>query len=783
MQYLWFGLEVNSPLASVLLGPLLPAHICVPCHYITTSSYPSFMMPYPIFRRYQNKGVGWGGRNIYKGEEEKLILFSQEHEAPQHTEKQPRNQPERRTFRLGQQTRTSPEPSEENDGDSDMTQNPIPEKKYFQKDYECVLRVQNRDGHIKGGVIVSKSRVHDFDDLPVTEELELGRMARSEYQPGKKDSDGIYEAMKTRPFLASDRGLSQEVNSTLAHEGISPKQHDACPKVQAKRSCQSGSGGQAANPHLERPMSPLLLRPPSEEGAVTRDVLQGATAGSASKRGSGGPIGGLHLGGPVPDQVDAYIKAQERAWRDTATCGGRHPLELPVLGYHRQRHRSSPPPEHWMGELESSLDPLAMGRSSRVQAESTHPRRAWGDNSPPSREGVDEAALSTILMDQYSSPPGLASALVRNCALCPLRIWLINNNVSMLATDGRRVVRDMSAAAETAKGIRINSVACTRWEEVSETVAAHANICAELGAPAVFRMANNPGRQLQQQLSVAEGYFSDGGGEGAAARAMREADAVRKTFRQSHPKCTSSCLTHHLMAVHDSVEAIAIPLRLKGRKVAVNLVTDSLPEDETGRPSEEASLQFLETLRKFASLPVWVTIRLSTDEPRVLNYYGGLDRYFSRLGPDFTVNVLDDLVGESREVHRHNPWLNYALPLHLFRESGMGSFSFFDTLDERALLPEEVRDLCLSLFDPVPVGGKRDGNMLTVFPEPTASWDSFAAALRKVLREQVKHWDTTKGRLAPLIDMKELDRIYGNKSGNRDNKPDEEGASKCCTIL
>jgi len=57
------------------------------------------------------------------------------------------------------------------------------------------------------------------------------------------------------------------------------------------------------------------------------------------------------------------------------------------------------------------------------------------------------------------------------------------------------------------------------------------------------------------------------------------------------------------------------------------------------------------------------------------------------------VKVLGDWETEATEVYAHNPWLTYALPLHMAREFGI-KHKLFDVLDERPLHALEVRASC-----------------------------------------------------------------------------------------
>ena len=149
-------------------------------------------------------------------------------------------------------------------------------------------------------------------------------------------------------------------------------------------------------------------------------------------------------------------------------------------------------------------------------------------------------------------------------------------------------------------------------------------------------------------------------------------------------------------------------LRKDGCRVAVILATDGLPTDERGYGGPAIQQQFVEALRGLEGLPVWVVVRLCTDESEVAKFYNSLDGQL-----ELSLEVLDDFLEESKEVHEHNPWLNYALPLHRLREMGYHD-RVFDLLDERRLTTEELRDFCSVLLI--------DNGTSAELPDPSGDW-------------------------------------------------------------
>merc|ERR1712157_411539 len=145
--------------------------------------------------------------------------------------------------------------------------------------------------------------------------------------------------------------------------------------------------------------------------------------------------------------------------------------------------------------------------------------------------------------------------------------------------------------------------------------------------------------------------------------------------------------------------------------------------------------EFKNCLRSLEGLPVWIAVRLCTDEENVVDFYNNLD---SQL--ELSLEVIDDFAGEAEEVYECNKWLNYALPLHRIREMGF-SHKLFDLLDERKLTKDELKDFFLLLFGP----GKLDG-----MPDPQIDWKGFLKHIETIVNKyEKKQWNPIKKAVAP----------------------------------
>ena len=73
-------------------------------------------------------------------------------------------------------------------------------------------------------------------------------------------------------------------------------------------------------------------------------------------------------------------------------------------------------------------------------------------------------------------------------------------------------------------------------------------------------------------------------------------------------------LSDRVREIGVTVESMKHELFAKGHKVAVVLATDGLPSDRFGRTSKVQRDEFTQALRSLEGLPVWVVIRLCTDD-------------------------------------------------------------------------------------------------------------------------------------------------------------------------
>jgi hypothetical protein len=331
---------------------------------------------------------------------------------------------------------------------------------------------------------------------------------------------------------------------------------------------------------------------------------------------------------------------------------------------------------------------------------------------------------------------GLSEAMVQHADLFAQRIWILDNSGSMQIGDGRRIV-------ETSNG-KIETQAVTRWEELQQTALHHAEMAGVLGMQTHFRLLNFPGERIGvQEFTIAE---QTDGVDGDLAQEMRLA---RNILQRTKPAGVTP-LTEHILHIEQTIRLFQQELSTSGKMVAIIIATDGIPTDDAGDESERVTEEFVNALKMMEDLPVWIVVRLCTNDPKVADFYNKIDSYL-----ELSLEVLDDHMGEAKEVCRYNKWLNYALPLHRCREVGF-QHRILDIIDERKLTIGEITEFCSILFG---------SGVVQHWPDPISNWKEFAECVKKQVAKEKEHWDPTKHKMAPWINVRVLTQTYGKQSG------------------
>ncbi|GMI35247.1 hypothetical protein TrCOL_g6735 [Triparma columacea] len=341
-------------------------------------------------------------------------------------------------------------------------------------------------------------------------------------------------------------------------------------------------------------------------------------------------------------------------------------------------------------------------------------------SAPPVYEATIELAKSfeeraQILKTQYKFAPGIANQFNESAETFSRRFWIVDNSGSMATSDGH-VLIEGSAGVE-------GMVSCSRWEELGSSILWHANLAANLEVPTEFRLLNPPGMRAAQIVNV---------GHGNAAHEMNE---ISKAMGAGPTGRTPLC--KHIKEVVAEIREIADDLRNSGKKALVVVASDGASTD-----GDVAS-----ALRPFHDLPVWLVVRLCTDDDNVVDYWNGIDEEL-----ELDMDVIDDLCGEAAEVTAVNPWLIYGVNLHKLREWG-STAKEFDLLDERPFKPVEVRNFLNLIF----------GSAGTV-AHPDLGFDKFVKTILEAEKNCPKVYDPLRKRYRQWVDQKKLRKAVGSES-------------------
>lgn len=85
-------------------------------------------------------------------------------------------------------------------------------------------------------------------------------------------------------------------------------------------------------------------------------------------------------------------------------------------------------------------------------------------------------------------------------------------------------------------------------------------------------------------------------------------------------------MTAHIDEIARRVSFMEEEMTRKGLQAVVILATDGLPTSRLGVTSNETNNHFIEALQRLQQLPIWLVIRLCTDDDEVVNFYNNLDK-------------------------------------------------------------------------------------------------------------------------------------------------------------
>lgn len=297
--------------------------------------------------------------------------------------------------------------------------------------------------------------------------------------------------------------------------------------------------------------------------------------------------------------------------------------------------------------------PVAKVSTSADVTDSSGPIAEWPVGLRNAITAQFETASNEKFARKYLSahgwPKGMQTTVLKSSQKIPIRFMIVDDSGSMGTTDGKRTV---------GTGAQTKVIDCTRWSEVTASLLFHAELAENMEAPTEFRLLNGSD-------PIIVGLSSDRSGD--SIKFLKEVLA--------EPPGGKTPLCAQIAGVVTEITSIQDSLRSKGKRAAVIIFTDGLATD-----GDVAA-----ALKPFEDLPVWVVIRLCTDEGEVLQYWESVDKVL-----ELELDVLDDLVRDAQKIASTNPWLNYGESLHRLREFG-SVFKELDVINESRLTSEQMR--------------------------------------------------------------------------------------------
>jgi len=323
--------------------------------------------------------------------------------------------------------------------------------------------------------------------------------------------------------------------------------------------------------------------------------------------------------------------------------------------------------------------------------------------------GVINRAAVMRYLGERGWPPGLIDQCLLSMDKIPSRFFILDDSGSMNTNDGYKLVPG------TQRGMA-SHVRCTRWDEMGTTVRFHSDLAKAAGCNAEFRFLNGPCVQYPRDI-----------GEG---------DKLERTLSDSPGGGTPLCAA--VRDVQRQIAAMAPALRASGRKAVLTIMTDG----------EASDGQLAQALQPLQGLPVWMVVRLSTDEDKVVKYWNSLDDEL-----ELELDVLDDVVSEAREIsEKGNGWLRYCEPLHRLREWGLTAKEF-DLLDEQLLTLEQTHK-CICLI--------AGSELASALPQDyLQDFDGYCTAVKRLFAGIPKIHDVLTKRPSTWIDTANLKRRHG----------------------
>ena len=164
----------------------------------------------------------------------------------------------------------------------------------------------------------------------------------------------------------------------------------------------------------------------------------------------------------------------------------------------------------------------------------------------------------------------------------------------------------------------------SRWAELVEMARFHGQLAQAALSPVEFRFLND-------HSPITVGRNDSGQGLQTLMTAL------------NNQPSGGTPLCKHINDIVIQIRNIEGQLRANGQQAMLVIATDG----------EASDGDVVQALRPLANLPVWVSIRLCTEDEQVDRYWNTVDNQLIEM----KIDIIEDFVVEGRQIHRWNPWM------------------------------------------------------------------------------------------------------------------------------
>lgn len=212
-------------------------------------------------------------------------------------------------------------------------------------------------------------------------------------------------------------------------------------------------------------------------------------------------------------------------------------------------------------------------------------------------------------IDYLGLPNGVFPAIDEIYRAMDGRIWMIDNSSAMRELDSHliRSAPDFEWI-EKRDGV-------SRWSELTQCIEFHAKMASRCWIPTQFRLLNEP-EGMPRKFTVCWGHPDD---------VLSEREFLLNNLQHVGLESRINPLAKQMRKLSRYLSRDSVILKAKDEYVSVIICTQGIPTDEHGNYDRYVLKEFVDSLAELAALPVKIVFRLTTDDDKVLEFFGSLD--------------------------------------------------------------------------------------------------------------------------------------------------------------